>query len=299
MGRSARKTGEKLKVAVIGCGRLGSACVEALKNEEGVLLAGVVMRPGSVPSRLPSHSGITFAPHVAELGKVDAALVCVPTMEVLSVAHELLQHRIAVVECATLHGDEFEAHWTELDRFSSNFETPAIVGAGWDPGAASIFRAFFTLLIPHGETETTWRTAAALHHVPFYLPGVRKALMTELPQQDGGRQRYLYVELEKGAKLEDVTQAAAADPLFAGEETVVIPTADLAEMEEGRGMLLERKGSGASHGTLLLEGRYDEAIMAAQMMVASLRALPGMRSGARTLFHIPLRHLVDRFSRFI
>lgn len=298
MGRSARKTAEKLRVAIIGYGRIGTACVDALKYEEGVQLAGVVLRPGSAPA--PSPSGITFAPHVSELGKVDAALVCVPTTEVLSVAHDLLQHRIAVIECATLHGDEFEAHRGELDRLASNFETPAIAGAGWDPGAVGIFRALFALLIPHGETETTWRTSAALHHVPFYLPGVRKALMTELPRQGGGKQRYLYVELEKGVRLEEVAKAAAADPLFAGEETVVIPSADLAEIEEGRGMLLERKGSGASHGTLLLEGRYDEAAMAAQMMVASLRALPGMRSGgARTLFDIPLRHLVDRFTRFI
>jgi diaminopimelate dehydrogenase len=295
MRRSQRKTDGKLNVAVIGYGKMGRLCVEELRHQEAAQPAGVVRRePGS-----SSPAGVPFVSHVSELGKVDAALVCVPTADVLPVAHDLLQHRIPVVECATLHGEDFEAHRGELDRMSLRFETPAIIGAGWDPGAVGIFRELFALLIPRGETGATWRTGAALHHTSSGLRGVRKALTAEVPRP-GGKQRYLYVELEKGARAEDVEKAAAGEPLFADEETVVIPVDDLAELEEGHGLLLERRGSGGCRTSLLLEARYEEPLLAARMMVASVRALPGIRhGGARTLFEIPLRLLADGFGRFV
>jgi diaminopimelate dehydrogenase len=295
---------EAINVAVIGLGKLGRACADALRRTDGVQPAGVVRRPETAGERLPAGlAALRSVPHIAELGKVDAALVCVPTEEVLPVVRDLLQHRIPVVECATLHGEELEGHRAEIDRLSIRFETPAVVGAGWDPGALGLIRALFSLLVPGGRTEASWRTGGALHHVPLAAPlrGVRRGMSTELRDAEGRPQRYLYVELEKGARIEEVEKGAKGDPLFLGVETVVVPVDDLSELEEeGHGVLLERKGSGVAHAALLLEARYAEPSLTAQVMVAAAKAVHLLRhGGARTLFDIPLRLLLNDPLRFL
>jgi diaminopimelate dehydrogenase len=54
---------------------------------------------------------------------------------------------------------------------------------------------------------------------------------------------------------------------------------------EGQGILLERWGeaAGVGHQRLLLEARFDPAALTAQVMIAAVRALPGLSPGAHTL----------------
>jgi diaminopimelate dehydrogenase len=63
--------------------------------------------------------------------------------------------------------------------------------------------------------------------------------------------------------------------------------------EEGRGVLLERRGAAeaADHQMLLLEARYAEPALAAQVMVAAARAIPTCGRGAFTLLDLPLGYL--------
>ncbi|HJX57710.1 MAG TPA: diaminopimelate dehydrogenase, partial [Thiobacillus sp.] len=42
-----------------------------------------------------------------------------------------------------------------------------------------------------------------------------------------------------------------------------------------------------SHATFLLEARYDEAGLAARMMLAAARALPFLQAGAYSLLDLP------------
>jgi 3-hydroxyisobutyrate dehydrogenase-like beta-hydroxyacid dehydrogenase len=83
---------KRLHLAVIGFGRLGQACAEAIFEASDLELAGVVVHretPGQpVPERLRGALTVT---HVSELKQVDAALVCVPAALALGVARELLQ----------------------------------------------------------------------------------------------------------------------------------------------------------------------------------------------------------------
>lgn len=282
---------KRLQLAIIGFGKLGRACAEAVVGDEQLALAGVVRRPES-PKELPSpFTQVPVASHVSELGEVDAVLICVPTEEVLGVARDLLQHSIPVVECATLHGEALREHKQEIDRIASQHGVPAIVGAGWDPGALSLFRALFALLIPRGHTETSWHTAGSLHHTTAAraVPKVREALATELRTAGGKMQRYVYVELEKGGDPAKVEQAIKSDPLFLGEETLVFPVESIRALEEGRGVLLERRGAagGAGHQTLLIEARYCEQALAASVMAAAARAIPTCKRGAFTLLDLP------------
>lgn len=280
---------KKKRLAVIGVGRLGRKCVETILSDQTTEMAGVVRRPESAPA---SWLKVPVATHVSELHEVDAALVCVPLEAVAGTAQALLQSRIPVIECARLHGEAFLEHKSELHRVALHHKVTAVVGAGCDPGALSLFRSQFALLAPHGHTETRLHAGTSLHHTLAAdgIRGVKNALATEQRSLDGTLQRYVYVELEPMADATEVASAIANDPLFLGEKTQVFVVPSLAALgETDRGVMLERRAAagGAGHDAFLLEARYDEAGLAARMMLAAARALPFLQAGAYSLLDLP------------
>jgi len=291
-----RRKKEKQRLAVIGFGRLGRACAKVIMADKKFELAGIIRRPDRLGEKLPPpFAEVSVVSHIGELRDVGAAVICVPTLQVLEVARDLLQHCIPIVECATLHAEAFQSHKQELDRLAIHHETSAIVGAGWDPSVLSLFRGLFSILIPKGLTETSHHPVASLHHstVAGTIAGVKKALSTELSAAQGRRQRYLYVELDEGAVFEEVEKAIVGDPLFLDEETVVFPVESIAELEEeGAGILVERhEDPTCGHQVFLLEARFSETVLAARTMIAAARALPTRHHRAYSLYDLPLRVL--------
>lgn len=274
----------KLQVAVIGLGRLGLACAEALVGDSELALAGVVRQPGA-PAALPGRLRLfPVASHIRELEGVRAALVCVPAYAVLGVARELLQARIPVVECACFEGQALQAHHAALGEAADLHRVAAVVGAGWDPGVLPLLRNAFEMLIPRGHTVFHRHPGLHLHHSAAVagIRGVKGALTGEY-RSDNGASHYVYVELEHGAELAPVQAAIAADPLFAGEATQVFQVADLSEMEagDGLGVVLDRRGHAdqGPHQSLLLEARFDTTAFSARVMLDAARKLPGLRRG--------------------
>lgn len=279
---------KKLRLAIIGLGNLGRKCAEAILADPATVLAGIVRRSGSPASWLKAPA----VTHISELKEVDVALICVPPEAVIGIAKDLLQSRIPVVECARLHGEAFLRHKSEIHRVALLHRVPAIVGAGCDPGALSLFRSHFALLVPHGHTDTSLHTGPSLHHTLAAegIKGVRKALATELKSVEGTIQRYVYVELEPSADAAKVEYAIIHDPLFLDEQTLVFPVPSIAALEEtNRGVLLERRAAAgeASHSSFLLEARFDEVGIAARMMLAAARSLPSLQAGAYSLLDLP------------
>lgn len=285
----------QLRLAVIGFGKLGMACIQAMASDEQVVLGGVVRQnpASSLPSPFDKYPSVG---HITELGQVDAALICVPTEHVIGAAHDLLQHNIPIVECASLHGEAFEDHFREIDRIATRHKVAAVVGAGWDPGALSLFRGLFALVSPKGYTDITHRPGVNLHHTTMAraIPGVREALATELRNSKGNIQRFVYVQLEKGIDSQQVMAAIRNDPLYLNEETQVITVDDISRLEqEVEGVVMERRGiSGTTaHQLLLLEARASETALAAAVMVAAARTLQTRGRRAHSLFELPLSAL--------
>jgi len=286
-----------LHLAVIGFGELGRACIQVIRADEQSKLAGVVRQSEHVNQQLPPGFGdVRVVGHIAELELVDAALICVPNEAVLGIAHDLLQAGIPVVECATLHGKAFQQHKNELHRLANLFKVPAIVGAGWDPGMLSIFRELFALLTPKGHTDITYRPGINLHHTTLAqaIPGVKAALATELSTAGDKKQHYVYIELEDDADFTAVEKTIQSDPLFLDEETLVfqVDSVEILE-EEGHGILLERRGKVGpiEHQLFLLEGRFSEKAIAAQVMVAAARCIQTHGHHAYSLLDLPLGSL--------
>jgi diaminopimelate dehydrogenase len=233
------------------------------------------------------------ASSVEGLAPIDAALVCLPAETAGECLHNVVQHHIPAVECSTRWSEMSHDVRKKLHQLAMRHQAPAILGAGWDPGALGLFRTVFALLIPNGRTEAKVRRGISLHHTltAGAVEGVRDALCTERQSADGKTQRYVYVELEPGAEWERVAAAIRGEPLFLDAETLVFPVERIAALEEeGAGVVLQRRGSagGANRQLLLLEARFGGPSLAAQVMVAAARALPNMRPGAYLLSDVPL-----------
>ncbi len=276
----------RLRLAVIGAGRLGQACAAALRDAQELVLVGVVRRESmlAAPEGSPIR-GVACVSHVSDLGAIDAALLCVPTEVVSGMARELLQAGVPLVECASFEGDALRRHHAEIAHLATRHRVAAVVGAGWDPGLLPQLQRLFELLIPKGHTQLTRRVGAGLHHTAAAegVAGVRGALCSELHDAGGGLRRYLYVELARGADLEGVREQIEADPLFADEPTQVLPVADLTALEEeNRGVLIERLegGSAGPHASLILEARLDLTAFTARLMLDAARALAPRARGA-------------------
>jgi len=275
---------KRTRVAIVGFGRLGRACAAAAREHGEVELAGVVRRPEAAHALPPPHAQVPVATHVRELERIDVVLLCVPPVDTEAMARELLQQRCAVVECAAVDPEHRDAYHDRLAEFALRHRAQVMTGAGWEPGVLTILNAAFEMLIPRGHTQFTRRPAASLHHTAAAegIDGVKGALAVEYPGPDGSRQRYVYVELDKGARIQEVSAALCADPAFAGEPTQVMAVDSLAALDEGaHGVLLERlgTGTGGAHPSLLLEGRGDPVALAARAMVDAARRLPGLKAG--------------------
>jgi len=288
---------KRLRLAVVGFGRVGQACAAIIHDSRDLALAGLVRRPEHTGHLLPERfRHIPVASQIGQLLDLQGALICVPTTAAEEVGLACLHHRVPVVDCATLHGDPMQAHQAALHRVAIHRGVPAVVGAGWDPGALSLFRSLFALLAPGGSTDITRHMGVHLHRAALAqgIPGVKDALCTELRRADGPMQRYVYVEVEKDADADRVAQAVRADPLFLNEETFVFPVESVAALErEGRGVALERRGAPGplGHQQFLLEARFDESIVTAHMMLSAARALPVLKPGAHALLDVPLTAL--------
>lgn len=172
-----------------------------------------------------------------------------PTALALEAATDLLQHRIPIVEAATVPRATYQTSGSSIEA-ALRHKVAAVVGAGWEPGMLSVFRGLFAVLCPKGHSDMRDRPGVSLHHTlaARSVLGViiRDALCTELPAGSGKIQRYVYVELKCGGDLPRVTQVIQTDLLFVDEETLVLPVDSVAALEdEGHGVVLERLGISA------------------------------------------------------
>lgn len=282
---STQSTLRRMRLAIIGFGRLGRACAAAIAANPMFELAGVVQRDSSQRAIRGEDVQAPRVEHLRELKNVHAALICVPTSDVQAVAREVLQAKVNLVECAQVSGQLLLEHWRALDTAVAHHRVKAVVGAGWEPGIFTLLQHAFALLIPKGEGHLSHRPGASLHHTAAIeqIDGVRGALTSEYRSTNGVTQRYVYLEYADGADVAAIERRITADPLFAGEETIVLPVESIAALEQaGHGVVLERRGTGGTgtHHTLLFEGRFDPVSFAANVMLDAAGSLARLGPGA-------------------
>lgn len=276
---------EKLRVAVVGYGNIGRYSVEALREACDMEIAGVVRRnPNDVPAEIKDLKVVS---NIDELGKVDVAILCTPTRDIPTVAPALLEKGICTVDSYDIHGGVWDLR-QQLAESGKKGKTAAIISAGWDPGTDSVIRTLLMAMAPKGITYTNFGPGMSMGHsvVARSKKGVKNALSMTIPLGTSVHRRMVYVELENGATLEEVTKAIKADDYFAHDETHVIPVASVDDVRDmGHGVLLERKGvSGKTQNqNFSFSMKINNPALTAQVLVSCARAVVKQNPGCYTL----------------
>ena len=268
--------------------------VEALEAAPDFEVAGVVRRSVSEkPAELAAYPVVT---DITELGKVDVAILCTPTREVEKNAVKYLAMGINTVDSFDIHSKIVELR-SSLDKVARENGTVAVISAGWDPGSDSVVRALLQAAAPKGLTYTNFGPGMSMGHTVCVKskPGVKNALSMTIPLGTGIHRRMVYVELEDGAKLEEVAAAVKADPYFASDETHVMAVESVDAVKDmGHGVNMTRKGvSGKTQNQLFeFDMKINNPALTAQILVDVARASMKQAPGAYTMIEIPVIDLL-------
>ena len=285
---------KKTKAAIVGYGNIGRFVLEALQAAPDFEIAGIVRRNVSnTPAELSPYEVTT---NIDELGSVDVAILCTPTREVEKYALEYLAKGINTVDSFDIHSDICKLR-SSLDKAAKAGNTAAIISAGWDPGSDSIVRTLLQAAAPKGITYTNFGPGMSMGHTVCVKSksGVKDALSMTIPLGTGIHRRMVYVELEDGAKLEDVTKAVKEDPYFINDETHVMAVESIDAVKDmGHGVNMVRKGVSGKTQNQRFEFNMsiNNPALTAQILVAVARAVMLQRPGAYTMIEIPVIDLL-------
>lgn len=284
----------KIKAAIVGYGNIGHFVLDALQQAPDFEIAGVVRRSvANIPAELSAYKVVT---DIDELGKVDVAILCTPTREVEKYAAEYLAKGINTVDSFDIHTSISKLR-SDLDAIAKANGTVAVISAGWDPGSDSVVRALMQAAAPKGVTYTNFGPGMSMGHTVCVKskPGVKDALSMTIPLGTGIHRRMVYVELEDGARLEDVAAAVKADPYFASDETHVMAVASVDDVKDmGHGVHMVRKGvSGVTQNQRFeFNMTINNPALTAQILVGVARASMKQAPGAYTMIEIPVIDLL-------
>ena len=285
----------KIKAAIVGYGNIGHFVLDALQAAPDFEITGVVRRSVSeIPAELAPYKVVT---DIHDLGKTDVAILCTPTRQVELYASQYLAEGINTVDSFDIHTSiaDLRSHLGEIARANG---TVAIISAGWDPGSDSVVRALMQAAAPKGITYTNFGPGMSMGHTVCVKskPGVKNALSMTIPLGTGIHRRVVYVELEPGASLDEVTRAVKEDPYFSSDETHVMAVASVDEVKDmGHGVNMVRKGvSGKTqHQRFEFNMSINNPALTAQILVGAARAAMRQQPGAYTMIEIPVIDLLE------
>ena len=282
---------KKIRAAVVGYGNIGRYTVEALEAADDFEIAGIVRRNGAEnkPAELAQYEVVK---DIRELKDVDVAILATPTRSCEEYARQILPLGINTVDSFDIHTSILD-YRRALDPINKETNTVSIISAGWDPGSDSIVRTLMQSLAPKGLSYTNFGPGMSMGHSVCVRSkkGVKNALSMTIPLGEGIHRRMVYVELEDGAKLEDVTADIKADPYFASDETHVFAVASVDDVRDmGHGVNLVRKGVSGKTQNQRLEFNMsiNNPALTGQVLVNVARASMKQKPGCYTMIEIPV-----------
>ena len=282
---------KKIRAAVVGYGNIGKFTVEALEAAADFEIAGIVRRNGAEnkPKELADYDVVK---DIKELKDVDVAILATPTRSCEEYAKQILPLGINTVDSFDIHTN-IRGYRERLMELNKQTGTVSIIAAGWDPGSDSLVRTLMQGLAPKGLSYTNFGPGMSMGHSVCVRSkaGVKNALSMTIPLGEGIHRRMVYVELEDGAKLEDVTAAIKADPYFANDETHVFAVASVDDVRDmGHGVHMVRKGVSGKTQNQRFEFNMsiNNPALTAQVLVNVARASLRQQPGCYTMIEIPV-----------
>ena len=282
---------KKIRAAVVGYGNIGHYALEALEAAKDFEIAGIVRRQGDKDKPL-ALSPYEVVDDIAKLKNVDVAILATPTRSCPEYAERIVALGINTV-------DSFDIHTSILDYRTKQMEhckkagKVSVIAAGWDPGSDSVVRVLMESLAPKGISYTNFGPGMSMGHSVCVRSkeGVKNAPSVTIPLGEGIHRRMVYVELEDGAKLDDVTKAIKADPYFAHDETHVFAVASVDDLRDmGHGVHLIRKGVSGKTQNQRIEFNMsiNNPALTGQILVNCARATMRLTPACYTMPEIPV-----------
>ena len=276
---------------IVGYGNIGKYALEAIVASSDMECVGIVRRTATKEG-CPELNTYKVVTDITELGKVDVAILAMPTRSCEEYAKQYLAMGVNTV-------DSFDIHTSILDYRAALMPVAkengavAIISAGWDPGSDSIVRTLMESLAPKGISYTNFGPGRSMGHsvCARSKEGVKDALSMTIPTGEGIHRRMVYVELEEGANLEAVTKAIKSDPYFSHDETHVIQVESVDAVNNvGHGVNLVRNGvSGKTHNQFFeYNMKINNPALTAQVLVNVARASLKQQPGCYTMIEIPV-----------
>lgn len=281
---------KKIRAAIVGYGNIGRYVIDTILQSPDFEIAGVVRRNAdTVPSELKEF---TVTDSISKLQDVDVAILCLPSRMLEKTAKECLQLGINTADSFDIHSD-IKSLRASLNTYAQKNNAVSVISAGWDPGSDSIVRALMQAMAPNGITYTNFGPGMSMGHSVAVkaIDGVKNALSITIPKGTGVHRRMVYIEIEDGYRLEDVTRAIQNDSYFVNDETHVFQVENVDELKDmGHGVRMDRKGgSGSTQNQLLtFKMKVNNPALTAQMLVSAARASLLQQPGAYTLIEIPI-----------
>ena len=282
---------KKIRAAVVGYGNIGRFTVEALEAAKDFEIAGIVRRHGAEnkPLELTPYEVVS---DIRELKDVDVAILATPTRSCEEFAKQILPLGINTVDSFDIHTN-IRGYRERLMEICKQTGTVAVIAAGWDPGSDSVVRTLMQSLAPKGLSYTNFGPGMSMGHSVCVRSkeGVKNALSVTIPLGEGIHRRMVYVELEPGAELADVTKAIKADPYFASDETHVFAVESVDDVRDmGHGVNLVRKGvSGKTQNQRFeFNMQINNPALTAQVLVNVARASLRQQPGCYTMIELPV-----------
>lgn len=282
---------KKIRAAVVGYGNIGHYTIQALEAAPDFEVAGIARRQGDKdkPLELTPYEVVD---DIEKLKNVDVAVLALPTRLCPENAERIVRLGINTV-------DSFDIHTSILDYRQKQMEVckqagrVSVISAGWDPGSDSIVRVLMQSLAPKGLSYTNFGPGMSMGHSVCVRSkeGVRNALSVTIPLGEGIHRRMVYVELEDGATLEQVTAEIKADPYFAHDETHVFAVKSVDEVRDmGHGVNLVRKGVSGKTPNQRMEFNMsiNNPALTGQVLVNVARASVRQQPGCYTMVEIPV-----------
>ena len=282
---------KKIRAAIVGYGNIGHYALQALEAAPDFEIAGIVRRQGAQdkPIELTPYQVVS---NIRELQQVDVAILATPTRSCEEYARQILPLGINTVDSFDIHTMIADYRRT-LSEINQKTGTVSIIAAGWDPGSDSIVRALMQSLAPKGLSYTNFGPGMSMGHSVCVRSkaGVKNALSMTIPLGEGIHRRMVYVELEPGYTIEQVTADIKADPYFASDETHVFQVDSVDEVRDmGHGVNLVRKGvSGKTQNQRLeFNMNINNPALTGQVLVNVARASMRQQPGCYTMIEIPV-----------
>lgn len=287
---------KKIKVAIVGYGNIGKYALEAVEASSDMECAGIVRRNASAEG-FPELAPYRVVSDITQLGKVDVAILSLPSRKVAQAANKYLSLGINTVDSFDIHTSIPELR-EELDPIARANNAVSIISAGWDPGSDSIVRALIQSLAPKGISYTNFGPGRSMGHSVAVkaIQGVKDALSITIPIGTGLHRRMVYVELEDGADFKAVESAVKADPYFVNDETHVQQVDSVDALNDvGHGVNLVRKGvSGKTHNQHFeFNMSINNPALTGQVLANMARAATRQAPGCYTMIEIPVIDMLE------